>query len=83
MRLSAIDLAADLLRRSAKAHRAVPCCSGCGRRPLPGELLHVYAAERSLCTLCVGRLPVEERAPIRSERIHAAERHLAVMPRAA
>lgn len=83
MRLSAIDLAADLLRRSAKAHLAVPCCSGCGRRPLPGELLHVYTAERALCTLCAGRLPDEERAPLRSERIHAAERQLAVVPRAA
>lgn len=83
MRLSAIDLAADLLRRSAKARHAVPCCNGCERRPLPGELLHVYAGERSLCTLCAARLPAEERAPLRSERIHAAERHLAVMPRAA
>jgi len=83
MRSSAIDLAADLLRRSAKANLAAPCCTGCRRRLLPGELLHVYAAERALCALCARALPAEERAPIRSERIHAAERHLAVLPRAA
>jgi hypothetical protein len=83
MRLAGIDLAAALLRRSVRADLPAPCCAGCGRRPLPGELLHVYDAGRSLCTLCQSRLPDAERAPLRSERIHAAERHLSVMPRAA
>jgi hypothetical protein len=79
MRFAAVDLAADLLRRSARADLSAPCCHACGRRPLPGELLHVYDAERSLCTLCKDA----ERAPLRSERIHADERNLSVLPRAA
>lgn len=84
VKLRAIDLAADLLRRSARADlAAAPCCTGCGRRPLPGELLHVYAADQALCTLCKSRLPDAERAPLRSERIHVGDRQLAVMPRAA
>jgi hypothetical protein len=83
MRFAAVDLAADLLRRSVRADLAAPCCSGCGRRPLPGELLHVYDAERALCTLCNSSVPEAERAPLRCERIHADERNLSVMPRAA
>jgi hypothetical protein len=83
MRFGAVDLAADLLRRSARADLPAPCCHACGRRPLPGELVHVYDAGRALCTLCKGSLPDAERAPLRSERIHADERSLSVMPRAA
>jgi hypothetical protein len=83
MRVSAIDLAADLLRRSVRANLAAPCCAACGRRPLPGELVHVFEGGRSLCTLCAGALPAEMRVPLRSERIHVRERQLAVGPRAA
>lgn len=50
---------------------------------MAGELMHVFESGKSLCTLCVGRLPEGERAPLRSERIHAAERPLDVVPRAA
>lgn len=83
MRLAGVDLSAALQRHSVRGARTLPHCASCRRRPLPGELLHVYDAGKTLCTLCVGALPVETRAPLRSERIHAAERQLAVVPRAA
>jgi hypothetical protein len=78
------DLASQLLRKSLGAMAGErPCCSRCRRTPLPGELVHEFERGHLLCTLCVARLPESEREPLRSERVHAAERKLAVMPRAA
>jgi hypothetical protein len=78
------DLASIILRTSLGAlghHRST--CSGCRRTPLTGELLHVFGSGDELCSLCLADLPEAERSPLRSERVHAAERHLSVVPRAA
>lgn len=40
-------------------------------------------SERIVCQLCVTRLRARDGAPVRTERVHAADRPLAVMPRAA
>jgi hypothetical protein len=78
------DLASQLLGKwLGRVAGERDCCSGCRRSPLAGELLHVFDRGRMLCTLCVARLPEAEREPLRSERVHAAERKLSVMPRAA
>lgn len=78
------DLASLILRRSVGSFESHGRnCSGCRRTPVPGELLHIFEAERALCSLCLGRLPAAERTPLRAERVHASERHLAVVPRAA
>jgi len=81
---STMDLASLILRRSlgSLGHHA-PTCSRCRRTPVAGELLHVFESDRALCSLCLKRLPEAERSPLRSERVHAAERRLAVVPKAA
>lgn len=63
------------------SHRAR--CGDCRRSPLTGELMHELPSGDILCSLCLAELPEERRAEVRSERIHAAERHLSVVPRAA
>ena len=83
MRLAGVDISAELQLHSLHAGHSAACCSACERRLLPGELLHVYESGRTLCTLCRASLPVADRAPLRSERIHAAAHRLAVAPRAA
>jgi hypothetical protein len=83
MRLTAIDLGAQLQLQSLHSGQAAACCSACERRLLPGEMLHVYDSGRTLCTLCKAGLPEDERAPVRSERVHATVVRLAVAPRAA
>ena len=80
MRLAGVDISAEIQLRSLHAGHSAACCSACERRLLPGELLHVYDSGRTLCTLCRVTLP---EAPVRSERIHAANVRLAVVPRAA
>ena len=78
------DLAALLLRRSLDAQRSPrDCCAGCGRTPLAGERLHELDSGRLLCELCFRALPEERRLAVRSRRVHASERRLAVVPRAA
>ena len=78
------DLAGILLRRSVgsldsgRSH-----CSSCERTPLVGEQLHEMDTGRLLCDLCVSELPEDDRRAVRSERVHASERALAVAPRAA
>jgi hypothetical protein len=57
------------------------CCAHCGRTPLVGEHVYLYAAaagERLLCELC-RRLKRE--APQRSELVHSAENEGAVRVR--
>ncbi len=80
MRLAGVDITSELQAHSLQASRTVPCCSGCKRRLLPGETLHVYESGHSLCTLCA---KAEAQEPLRRERIRATAVGLAVMPRAA
>jgi hypothetical protein len=57
------------------------CCAHCGRTPLVGERVYLYAAaagERLLCELC-RRLKREP--PQRSELVHSAENKGAVRVR--
>jgi hypothetical protein len=78
------DLGAMLLRRCLGSVR--PTSDGCGecrRIPLAGERIHELDSGSVLCELCFGALPEERRKAVRSERVHAGERRLAVVPRAA
>lgn len=78
------DLTVLLLRKSVGSMTSERAqCSVCHRTPLTGELLHVFESDRVLCQLCLSRLPEDRRKPLRSERVHASERHLAVVPHAA
>ena len=79
-----MELASLILRRSlgSLGHDS-PTCSRCRRTPVAGELLHVFESDKALCSLCLKRLPEAERSPLRSERVHVAERRLAVVPKAA
>jgi len=72
LRLKARDRAGDRAR-----------CSSCSRHPLAGELLHELESHRVVCQLCLGEMPEAKRTTIGSERVHAAERPLAVVSRAA
>ena len=78
------ELGAVLLRKSvvsmAGSRRS---CAGCARTPLPGELLHEHDSGTPLCDLCLAALPEAERRTVRSDRVHASARQLAVVPRAA
>jgi hypothetical protein len=78
------ELASALLRKGVGAMASDrPRCSSCRRTPVPGELLHLLESGRVLCSLCLAKLPEDERGAVRSERMHASERHIAVVPRAA
>jgi hypothetical protein len=78
------DLSAMLLRRSIGAlSSSHDGCAECRRIPLAGERLHELDSGRLLCELCFGALPEERRTAVRSQRVHAAERRLAVAPKAA
>jgi hypothetical protein len=58
-------------------------CSHCRRTPLVGERLHEMDTGRMMCDLCVSDLPEGKSETVRTERVHAADRHLTVAPRAA
>ena len=78
------DLAGILLRRSVGALDSGRArCAGCRRTPLVGERLHEMDGGDILCELCLAALPEDDRRAVRSERVHATERQLAVAPRAA
>ena len=78
------DLAGMLLRRSmGSLDSGRASCSGCRRTPLVGERLHEMDTGRMMCDLCVSELPEGKREAVRTERVHAADRHLTVAPRAA
>lgn len=73
-----------LLRRSLGALAGGgSSCSSCQRTPLAGELLHELDSGPLLCDLCYGALPEEHRLAVRSQRVGASERPLAVVPKAA
>jgi hypothetical protein len=78
------DLAGMLLRRSiGSLGSSRESCRECRRTPLAGERLHELESGRLLCELCFGALPEERRLAVRSERVHAGERRLAVARKAA
>jgi hypothetical protein len=58
-------------------------CSQCGRSPLVGERLQVFAAkrgkERAFCDLCASRRAGPPGEPIRMERIRPGERPLRIL----
>jgi hypothetical protein len=78
------DLAGMLMRSSIGALAApTDQCHDCRRTTLAGERVHELGSGRQLCELCFGALPAESRQAVRSQRVHASERRLAVVPRAA
>ena len=77
------DISPFLIRVSMGAPTEAPSCSDCGRTPLAGELIHRLESGTRLCELCFRALPEELRVAVRSDRVHASERALAVAPRAA
>jgi hypothetical protein len=50
---------------------------------VPGEFVHRLGPERVVCSLCLGKLSAHKRADAAVERVHASERHLSVVRRAA
>ena len=58
-------------------------CSSCRRTPVPGEFVHRVAVERLVCSLCLANLPAAKREDAVPERVHAGERHISVLSRAA
>jgi hypothetical protein len=58
-------------------------CAGCRRTPLAGETVHRLDTGRLVCELCFAALPAERRRSVERERVHASERRLAVVPKAA
>ena len=74
--LSEPDLEREMLRKSVGALRAQrACCADCGRTPLVGEQVHVYARGAVVCELC--RLTRRD-APERSYPVAHSERGQAV-----
>ncbi|HYP49110.1 MAG TPA: hypothetical protein VEQ61_10775 [Thermoleophilaceae bacterium] len=78
------DLALPMMRQSLGAlGPSGSACADCGRTPLAGERLHELDSGRVLCELCFGALPDERRSAVRTQRVGASERRLAVGPVAA
>ena len=78
------ELARRILRKSIGSLREqCPECSKCHRTPVPGEFVHRLGAERVVCSLCVVKLSASKRESAVVERVHASEKHLSVVPRAA
>ena len=75
---------ASILRLKARGRVGDPTrCSSCNRVPLAGELMHELENHRVVCQLCLSELPEAKRATVGSQRVHVAERPLAVIARAA
>ncbi|HEY4809707.1 MAG TPA: hypothetical protein VIH71_01495 [Solirubrobacteraceae bacterium] len=67
-----------LLRRGLGALEAArDCCADCGRTPLTGEQIHVYAGgqQRIVCELC---RPARRESPLTSELVRHFEHGHAV-----
>ena len=82
------ELELALLRRGVRRMSASRwACSRCGRSPLVGERLHVFAPhgdEESICDLCMKKAPDGSFGdPVRLERVLAGERPLTVRRAAA
>jgi hypothetical protein len=77
------ELAAMLVRSSIGTLPSTSAsCADCRRTPLAGERMHELDGGRTLCDLCFARLPDERRLAVRTERVHASERRLSVVPAA-
>jgi hypothetical protein len=75
------DLERELLRKSVGALAAGrTCCADCGRTPLVGERVHLFADGDVVCELC---RPRHRGVPERSELMHHSERGHTVKRRAA
>jgi hypothetical protein len=77
------ELERQLLRRGVLRMSAGRCdCSECGRSPLVGERLQVFAigegAELALCDLCLSRQAAPPGKPLRMERVRPGERPLRI-----
>lgn len=77
------ELELQLLRRGLRWMTASRwACSRCGRSPLVGERLHVFASdgrEQNVCDLCLKSAPEGSFGEsVRMDRIHAGERPLSV-----
>ena len=78
------DLASILVRSSiGTLPPSGTACAACRRTPVAGERLHELDGGSTLCDLCFARLPEERRVAVRTERVHASDRRLSVVPRAA
>lgn len=78
------EIASILLRNSLDALRTEqPACSRCRRMPLTGELMHELESGREVCSLCLANSGGRDGEPVRSARVRATEKPLAVVPRAA
>jgi len=79
--ISEPELERELLRKSVGALAAgrASCCD-CGRTPLVGESVYVYARGELVCELC---RPRRREQPERSETVHHSERGHTVRRRAA
>jgi hypothetical protein len=70
--ISQPDLERELLRKGVGAREAGRHhCSDCGRSPLVGERVHIYARGAVVCELC---RPRRRAAPERSQVVHHSER---------
>ena len=66
------DLERALLRKSVGALAGGRhCCADCGRTPLTGETLHLYAGGATVCELC---RPLRREPPAHQEVVHSSER---------
>jgi hypothetical protein len=73
------DLERLLLRKSVDALLdGRNDCVDCGRTPLVGETLYLYAAGATVCELC---RPLRRDEPVRSERVRHSEHGNAVRVR--
>jgi hypothetical protein len=69
--LSEPDLERELLRKGVGAREAGRRqCADCGRTPLVGERVHIYARGLVVCELCRPRQP---KTPERSQTVHHTE----------
>jgi hypothetical protein len=79
-----MEIASVLLRNSLGAlHTERATCSRCRRTPLTGELMHELESGRAVCSLCLAKAGGRDGEPVRSERVRATDKPLAIVPRAA
>ena len=77
--ISEPDLERELLRKGVGAREARRRhCSDCGRTPLVGERVHLYARGAVVCELC---RPRRRSAPERSQTVRHTEHGQTVRPR--
>jgi hypothetical protein len=78
------DLTSILLRKGVRRSQdGLVRCHDCRRTPLTGELLHALHDDRVLCSLCLARVPQDQRVALATRRVRASERPLTVVRHAA